>query len=307
MMKPQYAVKLCSLPAEVEALRCEKFRTYEAIANVPHCLAVAGVVAKSPKLASTKPLLCGGRGIHFPLPPRTMQMKGLKMKIMFSAVAAFVGSLVITHAGPADDVSAAAKKLGGESSYSWHTTVVVPEDSQFKPGPTDGKSAEGMNYVKLSFGDNTTEIFMKGTNAVLSNPDGGWQTLADLANDDQGPGRFMVGMVRNFRTPAEQAADLAAGVKDLQETNGAYAGELTPDAAKRMLSFRRAGAGASNASGTAQFWMANGELTKYEFHVKGTVSFGGNDRDIDRDTTVEIKDVGATKIEMPGDAKKLMP
>jgi len=147
-----------------------------------------------------------------------MQMKGLKMKIMFSAVAAFVGSLVITHAGPADDVSAAAKKLGGESSYSWHTTVVVPEDSQFKPGPTDGKSAEGMNYVKLSFGDNTTEIFMKGTNAVLSNPDGGWQTLADLANDDQGPGRFMVGMVRNFRTPAEQAADLAAGVKDLQDT-----------------------------------------------------------------------------------------
>ena len=229
------------------------------------------------------------------------------MKIMFSVIAAFVGSLVITHAGPADDVAAAAKKLGGESSYSWHTTVVVPEDSQFKPGPTEGKTADGTTYVKMTFGDNDTEIFMKGTNAVLSNPDGGWQTLADLAGDNQGPGRFMVGMVRSFRAPSGQAADLAAGVKDLQETNGAYAGDLTPDAAKKMLSFRRGGAGASNASGTAQFWVANGELTKYEFHVKGTVSFGGNDRDVDRDTTVEIKDVGATKIEMPADVKKLMP
>ena len=229
------------------------------------------------------------------------------MKIMFSAVATLVGSLVIAHAAPADDVAAAAKKLGGESSYSWHTTVVVPEDSQFKPGPTEGKMANGLTYVKMSFGDNDTEIFMKGTNAVLTSQDGGWQTLADLAKDDQGPGRFMVGMVRNLRAPSGQAADLAAGVKDLQETNGAWAGELTPDAAKKMLSFRRGGAGASNASGTAQFWVANGELTKYEFHVKGTISFNGNDRDIDRDTTVEIKDVGATKIEVPDDVKKLMP
>jgi hypothetical protein len=226
---------------------------------------------------------------------------------MFSAVAAFTGSLVITHAGPADDVTAAAKKLGGESSYSWHQTVVVPEDSQFKPGPTDGKTANGMTYVRLSFGDNTTEIFMKGTNAVLSNPDGGWQTLADLASDDQGPGRFMVGMVRNFRAPAAQATDLAAGAKDLQAKDGVFSSELTPDTAKKMLSFRRNGAGASNATGTVQFWVANGELTKFEYHVKGTISFNGNDRDIDRDTTVEIKDVGSTKIEMPDDAKKLMP
>lgn len=234
----------------------------------------------------------------------------MKMKIMFSAVAAFTGSLVVTHAGPADDVTAAAKKLGGESSYSWHQTVVVPEDSQFKPGPTDGKTADGMTYVRLSFGDNTTEIFMKGTNAVLSNPDGGWQTLADLASDDQGPGRFMVGMVRNFRTPAAQAAELAAGAKDLQAKDGVYSSDLTPDATKNMLSFGRRRGGnlnVNNPSGSVQFWVANGELTKFEYHVKGTISFNGNDREIDRDTTVEIKDVGSTKIQMPDDAKKLMP
>jgi hypothetical protein len=34
------------------------------------------------------------------------------------------------------------------------------------------------------------------------------------------------------------------------------------------------------------------------------VSFNGNDRDIDRTTTVEIKDVGTTKIQVSDDAKK---
>jgi hypothetical protein len=38
--------------------------------------------------------------------------------------------------------------------------------------------------------------------------------------------------------------------------------------------------------------------------VQGTVSFNGNDRDVDRTTTVEIKDVDTTKIQVSDDAKK---
>ena len=37
--------------------------------------------------------------------------------------------------------------------------------------------------------------------------------------------------------------------------------------------------------------------------VQGKVSFNGNDRDVDRTTTVEIKDVGTTKVELPEGAK----
>jgi hypothetical protein len=231
----------------------------------------------------------------------------MKIKILLSAVAAIGGSLLAAQADPADDVTAAAQKLGSESSYSWHTTVVVPPDSRFKPGPTDGKIADGMNYVKMTFGDNTTEIFMKGTNAVLTNPDGGWQTLADM-DDSQFPGRMVAGMVRNFRTPSAQVQQLLSNTTNLQQTAGAYTGDLTAAGAKTLLSFRgRGGANISNPSGTVQFWVANGELAKYEFHVKGTTTFNDNDVTIDRDTTVEIKDAGATKIDMPDDAKKLMP
>lgn len=242
-------------------------------------------------------------------------MKGfkiMKINVLFSAATILTGSLFLAPtaalAGPADDVTSAAQKLGSGANYSWHTVTVVPADSRFKPGPTDGKAASGLSYLKLEFGDNTTEIYMQGTNAVLTNPDGGWETLATLAGDDQGPGRFMVGYIQNFKSPATQAADLAAGSSNLAQTNDAYAGDLTADAAKKLLTFRRGGNNnVSNPSGTVSFWVKDGKLTKYEFHVKGSVSFNGNDIDVDRDTTVEIKDVGATTVDVPAEAKKLMP
>jgi hypothetical protein len=53
-----------------------------------------------------------------------------------------------------------------------------------------------------------------------------------------------------------------------------------------------------------KFWIKDGVLSKYEFKVTGKVSFNGNDRDVDRTTTVEIKDVGTTKVEVSDEAKK---
>ena len=44
-------------------------------------------------------------------------------------------------------------------------------------------------------------------------------------------------------------------------------------------------------------------ITKYQIKVSGTVTRGGNDQDVDRTTTVEIKDVGATTITLPSEAK----
>jgi hypothetical protein len=75
--------------------------------------------------------------------------------------------------------------------------------------------------------------------------------------------------------------------------------------------FGRRGAGTdgptiSNAKGSVTFWVTDGKLVKYQFHVSGTVSFNGNDRDVDRTTTIAITDVGTTKIDVPDDAKKKM-
>ena len=231
----------------------------------------------------------------------------MKKHILIGAIAMLAGSLLAADSSPKDDVTSAAKKLGGSANYSWHTTVVVPEDAQFKPGPTDGKTEKGgLTYVKLSFGDNTAEFVKKGESAALTSPDGGWQSLTNM-DSNQGPGRFMAGMVRNFKTPDGQAADLAAAAKELKKDGDVYSSDLTEDGAKTLLTFRRGGAATvTNPSGSVKFWIKDGVLTKYEFKVKGSVSFNGNDIDVDRDTTVEIKDVGTTKMDAPDEAKKLL-
>jgi hypothetical protein len=116
--------------------------------------------------------------------------------------------------------------------------------------------------------------------------------------------------VRGLRTPAVQAAELAAATKDLKKDGDAYAGELTEEGAKALLSFRRRGADAadgptvSGAQGSVKFWVKDGALVKYEFKVKGTRSFNGNDQEIDRTSTVEIKDVDKTKLDVPAEAAK---
>jgi hypothetical protein len=96
--------------------------------------------------------------------------------------------------------------------------------------------------------------------------------------------------------------------KDLKKDGDVYSGTLTEEGAKTMLSFRpRSGGDApsvSNAKGSVKFWLKDGALTKYEFTLKGTMNFNGNDIDMDRVSTVVIKDIGSTKVTVPEEAKK---
>ena len=224
------------------------------------------------------------------------------------ATASLAGSLFAADSNPKDDITAAAKKLGEAASYSWKTTTVVPEGARFRPGATDGQTEkDGFTHLAVVIGDNTIHSVMKGDKAAVSRPEGGWLSVAELENGE-GPDRFRAMLVRSFKAPAVQATDLAAGVKEFTKDGDAWSGELTEDGAKGLLSLRpRTGGDApaiSNAKGSAKFWLKDGALAKYEFKVSGKVSFNGNDRDVDRTTTVEIKDAGATKVDVPEEAKK---
>jgi hypothetical protein len=232
----------------------------------------------------------------------------MKKSIALVLATTLAGSLFAADL-PKDEVVAAAKKLGDKDNYSWRTTVVVPESAQFKPGPTEGKTEkDGFTHVKFSFRETATELVIKGDKKVFTNQDGDWVTPAD-AEGDQGPGRFMAGFARTFKTPAAHAAEIAAGVKELKKDGDAYSGDLTEEAAKTLMRFRRGGADGptiSDAKGSAKFWVKDGVLSKYESKVKGSMNFNGNDIEVDRTTTVEIKDVGKTKVEVPEGAKKKM-
>ena len=214
------------------------------------------------------------------------------------------------------DVTSAAAALGSQKNYSWKTTVEVGNNSRFKPGPTEGKTEkDGYTTLTMTFNDNTSEAVIKGTNAAIKTPDNGWQSAAEAIADGNGgggfnPAMFIARTVQNFKTPALDAAKLADETKDLKAGTNGISGDLTENVVKSTLTFRRGGNNGgdgptvTNPKGSVTFWVADGKLVKYQYHVTGTVSFNGNDREVDRTTTTEIKDVGTTKIEVSDEAKK---
>lgn len=233
------------------------------------------------------------------------------MNLVLSLALLAASPVLAADANPKDDVAAAAAALGSQPNYSWHTTVEVGDGGRFRPGPTDGKTEKGgYTTLTLSFNDNTTDLVIKGTNAAIKTADDGWQSAAEVMGDNSGgpnPARFAAFMTQNFKAPADQAAGLASQAKELKADTNGIAGTLTEDGAKALLTFRRGGntgPAVSDAKGTVTFWLTDGKLVKFQTHVTGTVNFNGNDRDVDRTTTTEIRAVGTTKVEVSDDAKK---
>ena len=237
----------------------------------------------------------------------------MKKNLLLGALIFIAGSLLAADSSPKDDVKNAAAALGNEANYTWQATVEVPADSQFKPGPTDGKTEKGgYTTLSFSFGDHTTEAVTSGTNGAVKTDDG-WKSLAEAMKDDGNggfnPTMFIARMVQNYKVPAVEAVSLADAAKELKQDTNSISGALTEAGAKELLSFRRGrnggnGPAITNPKGSVNFWIKDRKLVKYQYHVFGTVSFNGNDRDVDRTTTVVIKDIGTTKIDVADDAKK---
>ncbi len=236
----------------------------------------------------------------------------MKKNLLFGMIMLVAGSLMAADASPKDTVTSAATALGGAANYSWHSTMESAGGNRRFGGPSDGKTEkDGYTWVSMVRNGSTNLAVFKGTNGAINTPDNGWQSFAEASADDGGggfnPRMFMVRMLQNFKTPDQQAATLAAQAAALKMDTNGISGDLTEDGAKAMLVFGRPGADGptvSNAKGSVTFWVNDGKLVKYQFHVSGTISFNGNDRDVDRTTTIQITDVGTTKIDVPDDAKK---
>jgi hypothetical protein len=238
----------------------------------------------------------------------------MKKYFVFSLIVSAAGMLMAADSSPKTDVLNAAAALGGADNYAWHSAATSPNGGRFN-GTTDGKTQkDGYTWLSLVRGDNTILAVIKGTNGAINTTDNGWQSLQEATADNGGggfnPAMFIARMVSNYKTPAAQAVDLANQAKELTAGTNGISGDLTDDGAKAQLTFRGGrgngdgGPTVSDAKGSVTFWVTDGKLVKYQFHVTGTVSFNGNDRDVDRTTTVEIKDVGTTKIDVPDEAKK---
>lgn len=239
--------------------------------------------------------------------------------VLLGMVALLAGSAFVSAADN-EELMSAVNKLKSSDNYSWKTVTDMGANSQFRPGPTEGKTDKGVTKLTMSFGDNTMEAYIQGDKGAIKTEDG-WQSLEEASqNGQQGPGRFIGRMLRNFKTPGAQVAETADKVKDQMKKDGdAYVAELNEETAKELMRFggRRGGQRGqggqggqgggpqiSNAKGEVKVWLTDGMISKYKVHVTGTMNINGEDRDIDRTTTTEISDVGTTKVEIPDEAKK---
>ena len=241
----------------------------------------------------------------------------MKRNVLLGAVLLCATSLIAADA--ASDVKAAAKKLGEKGNYSWKSNSEsagggAGGNRGRGAGPTDGKTDAGTILLSMTRGENTLEAVLKGDKGAIKTQEG-WQSLSEAAEatGDGGGGRgnmgrFVARTLQTFKAPAAEAEDLAGKAKDLKKDGDAYAGELPAEAVKGLLSrARRPGGEApevADPKGKVKFWVKDGVLSKYEYNVQGKMTFNNNDVDIDRTTTVEIKDVGTTKVAVPDEAKK---
>ena len=237
----------------------------------------------------------------------------MKKHILFGTLALLAGSLLAADSAPKDGVTAAAKKLAGKDNYAWKRTT---EDAGGgRPGgrPSEGK-VEKDGYLWLSMTimrNNTLEGIKKDEKVAIKTADG-WQSFSEATSSGPlGPASIGARLVQIFKAPAAEAQDLADKVKEFKKDGDVYSGELTEEVAKSQIitgsGRMRPGPNApvvSGAKGSVKLWVKDGVLAKYEIKVQAKMSIMGNERDIDRTITVEIKDIGSTKVQVPDDAMK---
>jgi hypothetical protein len=207
------------------------------------------------------------------------------------------------------DLMTAAKKVADAPNYTWTTSTEI-DGGNWTPATITGKSQKGAFAIITSEREGTvTTAVMKGEKGVLKT-DEGWKTAEDLRNAGGGGGRGNRGaMLLRTRLPADDVVKMVDNLGELKTADGVISGDLTEKGAKELLSLGRGRAGgqtpeAKNAKGSAKFWVKDGSLTKVQVKVSGTISFNGEDRDMGRTTTHEIKDVGTTEVKVPEDASK---
>ena len=203
-------------------------------------------------------------------------------------------------------VRSAAKKLVDKDNYSW-TLLSKPEGTEqgFRM-TTEGKTEKGgYTQLALTFGDRSSDLALKGGKVAVKQEQQ-WKAGDEL----DGPGAWLANFYKDFKAPAAETEDLLDKAKDLKAgADGLYSGDLTEQGLKAMFArWRPGGQGpeAKDVKGWVKFWIKDGALTKYEFNVQGKVAFGQdqNEMDVNRTTTVDIKDVGTTKVAVPEEARK---
>jgi len=246
------------------------------------------------------------------------------MAKMMLAVAA---ALVLGRAAD-EDLDKAAAKAAEMANYSCTITVKMEGGGGGGGGGQGGAQPVEMNIkadapIHLKSGE--IEAYRKGE--VLAAKEGEtWKRVErpERGQGGGGEGRDRKAMalqrLRGARAPHEVLKELkSAAFKEVkrEDTEGSrvFSGDLTDEALKALRPAGRRGGGGGGggdrpqpkSTGTAKIWVnSDGVVTKYEVHIE-TTSKNREDEDVTTKftSTVELKDVGTTKYDVPEEAAKL--
>ncbi|HZE98384.1 MAG TPA: hypothetical protein VE981_15235 [Planctomycetota bacterium] len=219
---------------------------------------------------------------------------------------ALLGGLVLlslcgtAHADDVEALKAAVSKLAEASGYSWTHTLVNPKNRTGVEGKTQ---KEGATWVVSKGTSGTNEWVRKGDRRVLKTAEG-WKTTTTADSGD---------VFRPQAPPTETALGFIAAIKEVKAgAAGFYSGELLEAQTKEIIhpggSKPPESGGIANAKGTIKFWVKDGVLTRLEARLTGHSTVGKSKMEIDHDKniTIEVKDIGSVKIDLPAEAAKLL-
>ena len=181
----------------------------------------------------------------------------------------------------------------------------------------------------LQVGEDAFGAASKGDKVVVKLGDE-WQLPDELKPSSDGRPDARTGILQRLaptRPPADEALGLLGKVSALKPGDGgAIVGQLSEDTAKELFmpelfmppppparpggppgegGERRGPPPPKSVKGSVQFWLRDGLLSKYTLKFEATVAPPDRDElQIGRTTTVQIHDIGKTKVEVPPEAKK---
>jgi hypothetical protein len=219
-------------------------------------------------------------------------------------------------AEPAEALKAAVEKLAKGGNYTWTTTYTFP-DAPIHPGPLSGQIDAG-GYVLLSqnVGRGEFQAVLKDGLGVLKLPVG-WLGATEIIEGNPpgavGPALLMSRVLFNARRPDVEVAELLKmDAVFTEDDKGVITEQLSEKSAVTLI--RNGVTGRPNpqapplksAKGSVKYWVNGGLIEKYEIALQAKLlpSAHQGATDFKPTTTVEITNVGATKVQVPDAARE---
>jgi hypothetical protein len=238
----------------------------------------------------------------------------MKMKIVY--VGAFLQTMLVCAAiQDFNDFRNIGKALNPGGSYSWSEVTI--ESGRSSPTKIEGRAdVKGVTAVSIVLTNRTIEGYLLGNKAYVTCAQKNWKS-EPLLGKGESPGALMTRLIRSATPPAEEIELLLNNGQKLKKNGDVISGDLPESTAKKLLenaekrarkidlADRNGGRKEAKAvRANVTLWTKDNVVTKYEVRLTGKIDIDGKETEVVRTRTIEIKDIGTTKVDVPEKARQ---